>query len=49
MLIGTSPEFELAVYTTCLLTHGEEKCKFTLGGKAITLTSHVFTRYQNRI
>jgi len=44
MLIGTSPEFELAVYTTCLLAHGEEKCKFTLGERNVALTSHVFSR-----
>ena len=44
MLIGTSPEFELALYTTCLLAHGEEKCKFSLGGRNVALTSHVFSR-----
>jgi len=44
MLIGTSPEFELALYTTCLLARGDEKCSVTLGGEPVSITTHVFTR-----
>jgi len=44
MLIGTSPEFELALYTTCLLARGTDKCKVMLGGQPVTLTTHVFDR-----
>lgn len=44
MLVGTSPEFELALYTTCLLARGDEKCSVTLGGQPVAITTHVFTR-----
>jgi len=43
MVVGTSPEFELALYTTCLLARGE-KCKVKLGGREVTVTTHTFTR-----
>jgi len=43
MLVGTSPEFELALYTSCLLARGE-KCKVKLGGREVTVTTHTFTR-----
>jgi len=43
MLVGTSPEFELALYTSCLLARGE-KCKVKLGGGEVTVTTHTFTR-----
>lgn len=44
MLIGTSPEFELALYTTCLLARGDEKCNIQLGGQHVSITTHVFDR-----
>eukprot|EP00090_Calanus_glacialis_P013712 TRINITY_DN22367_c0_g1_i1.p1 TRINITY_DN22367_c0_g1~~TRINITY_DN22367_c0_g1_i1.p1 ORF type:complete len:587 (+),score=116.91 TRINITY_DN22367_c0_g1_i1:49-1809(+) len=44
MLVGTSPEFELALYTTCLLARGDEKCSISLGGQPVAITTHVFTR-----
>jgi len=44
MLVGTSPEFELALYTTCLLARGDEKCSITLGGQPVSITTHIFTR-----
>jgi len=44
MMIGTSPEFELALYTTCLLARGSEKCSVRLGGQPVTITTHVFDR-----
>jgi len=44
MLVGTSPEFELAIYTTCLLARGDEKCSITLGGQPVSITTHIFTR-----
>jgi hypothetical protein len=43
MLVGTSPEVELALYTTCLLARGET-CRARLGGRAVTLTVHTFDR-----
>ena len=40
-LVGTSPEFEMAVYTTCLLAR-EDNCKFKLFGQSLSLTIHTF-------
>jgi len=45
-LVGTSPELEMAVYTTCLLAKGEDKCKISLGGQPVEVEVHVFTRPQ---
>jgi len=44
MLVGTSPEFELALYTVCLLARGDEPCRITLGGQPVSVTTHVFNR-----
>ena len=44
MLVGTSPQMELALYTTCLLARGEEDCHVSLGGQRGSVTTHVFNR-----
>jgi len=44
MVVGTSPELEMALYTTCLLAKGENKCSISLGGKLVDVEIHVFTR-----
>jgi len=44
MMVGTSPELELAVYTTCLLAKGANKCPVSLGGKLVEVEIHVFDR-----
>ena len=44
MMIGTSPEFELSLYTTCLLVRGDKDCRISLGGKQVEVTVHVFKR-----
>ena len=44
MIIGTSPQFELALYTTCLLVRGDKKCDVSLGGQQGTVNTHVFNR-----
>ena len=44
MLVGTSPQMELAVYTVCLMVREEDKCPVSLGGEAATVTTHVFNR-----
>jgi len=44
MMVGTSPEFELALYTTCLLARTDGKCKMRLGGKDVSVTIHTFSR-----
>ena len=44
MLVGTSPEFELALYTTCILARREQKCQMRLRGQKVSITTHLFTR-----
>jgi len=44
MIIGTSPQFEMALYTICLLVRGNKKCDVSLGGQQLTVKTHVFNR-----
>jgi len=44
MLVGTSPELEMAIYTTCLLVKSENKCVVSLAGKKVEIEVHVFSR-----
>lgn len=39
MFIGTSPEFEIALYTLCFLTRNED-CRTSLGGRSVTITTY---------
>jgi poly(U)-specific endoribonuclease len=48
MIIGTSPELELAIYTTCLLAKGEDKCSVSLGGQKVDVEVHTFSRPNNK-
>jgi len=45
-LLGSSPEFEMALYTTCLLAQGET-CRFKLFGQNLTLITHTFFNGKN--
>ncbi|XP_035676514.1 poly(U)-specific endoribonuclease homolog [Branchiostoma floridae] len=38
--VGTSPEFELALYTVCFLAGGGEKTEVVLGGQNITIATY---------
>ncbi|XP_023326728.1 poly(U)-specific endoribonuclease-A [Eurytemora carolleeae] len=44
-MIGTSPELELALYTTCLLTYPNEQCHVRLGGTDVFIQT--WTQYYN--
>ncbi|XP_035676512.1 uncharacterized protein LOC118415793 isoform X2 [Branchiostoma floridae] len=37
--VGTSPEFELALYTVCFLAGGGERTEVVLGGKMVTIVT----------
>jgi len=45
MFIGTSPELELALYTTCLLTMPDKQCHVQLGGTDVWIQT--WTQYTN--
>lgn len=46
MFIGTSPEFDFAVYTLCFLSNpGEDACNFLIGDCTdVKITSHPYTQ-----
>jgi poly(U)-specific endoribonuclease len=35
--VGTSPEFDLAIYTICGLLHRNSQCHFTLQGHSVSI------------
>ena len=45
MLVGTSPELEIALYTLCFYTRPGRDCWVSLGGKRFKLKTHT---YHNR-
>ena len=44
MMIGTSPQFELALYTICIIVREDKPCKVSLGGKQFNVETHIFNR-----
>jgi len=47
MFVGTSPEFEMALYTGCLMLVEENKCGVRIGDKNIRVRTHKYTRGGN--
>nr|XP_018912378.1 PREDICTED: poly(U)-specific endoribonuclease homolog [Bemisia tabaci] len=43
MFVGTSPELEMALYTTCFLTRPNTQCKLQLNGTPVTLQTYSFS------
>ena len=41
MLIGTSPELELALYTLCYLTRAREDCRVRLAGSQFSIKTAI--------
>ncbi|XP_035380339.1 poly(U)-specific endoribonuclease-A isoform X2 [Electrophorus electricus] len=50
-IIGSSPEFDLAVYTLCYITRPSKKCLLSLGGKQLSIQTYTWdkTNYGNGI
>lgn len=42
LFVGTSPELELALYSTCYLGCPNQKCEFTLNNKPIYIQTYTF-------
>ncbi|KAI4905750.1 hypothetical protein NFI96_018687 [Prochilodus magdalenae] len=40
--IGSSPEFELAIYTLCHLTRPSSLCRLTMGGQAVNIQTYTW-------
>ncbi|XP_068626494.1 endoribonuclease CG2145-like [Battus philenor] len=47
MFIGTSPEFEIALYTVCFVTRQGDDCQLKLGNKDVNIITHNF-RYRSK-
>lgn len=43
MFIGTSPEFEMALYTTCFLLRPDRVCPLKLGEKRFIIRTYTYT------
>ncbi|XP_026801357.3 uridylate-specific endoribonuclease A [Pangasianodon hypophthalmus] len=43
-LIGSSPEFDLAVYTLCYVTRPGQQCRLSLGGKQLTIQTYTWDK-----
>jgi len=48
MFIGTSPEFEFALYTVCFYVRPAARCPVTIAGKSVPITTHFINRQGKR-
>ncbi|XP_037083820.1 poly(U)-specific endoribonuclease-D-like [Pollicipes pollicipes] len=42
MMIGTSPELEIALYTLCFYARPDQNCRVSLGGKDVVVKTHTY-------
>lgn len=42
MLVGTSPELEISLFTLCFYTRPDRDCRVSLGGKNLVLKTHTY-------
>ena len=42
MLVGTSPELEIALFTLCFYTRPDRDCRVSLGGEEFKLKTHTY-------
>lgn len=48
MFVGTSPEFEIALYTVCFYARPGARCPVKLNGKNVNIQTHYMNRLGNR-
>uniref|UniRef100_A0A8D2PJB0 Uridylate-specific endoribonuclease n=1 Tax=Zosterops lateralis melanops TaxID=1220523 RepID=A0A8D2PJB0_ZOSLA len=44
LLVGSSPEFDLALFTLCFLTRPDRQCQVSLGGEAATIQTYTWEK-----
>lgn len=49
MLIGTSPELEIAIFTICFKLRPNKGCQMEFSGKSFTVTTHTFDHKGKRL
>lgn len=49
LFVGTSPEFELSLYTVCFLIRPNDKCYLRVGGKDIFIQTYTFTARNQKL
>ena len=47
LFIGTSPELELALYTTCFVLRADGNCPMAYGGNRFSIVTHTY-RYRGK-
>lgn len=47
IFIGTSPEFEIALYTLCFMTKADKACNVSLNGQKVNIRTYTF-RYRGK-
>ncbi|XP_071835323.1 uridylate-specific endoribonuclease D-like [Apostichopus japonicus] len=49
MMFGASPEFEMAMFTTCFLKHKNARCNFTLDGSSVAIQTYDMSSNTNQV
>jgi len=49
MFVGTSPEFELALYTVCFLARQSDKCNLSINGKTFHIQTYPFSLRNKKV
>ncbi|NWU44661.1 ENDUA protein, partial [Hylia prasina] len=44
LLVGSSPEFDLALFTLCFLARPDRQCRVSLGGEAATIQTYTWDK-----
>lgn len=48
MFVGTSPEFELALFTVCYFVRPGAQCPAVIAGKSVPIQTHYMSRQGRR-
>ncbi|WP_411026974.1 hypothetical protein, partial [Salmonella sp. s55044] len=49
IMFGASPEFEMAMFTTCFLKHKNSLCNFSLDGNSVAIQTYDMASNTNQV